>query len=141
MAKEPADRYPTAAELADDLRRFLADRPIRARRHGPAERAWRWCRRNPAVARLTAAVALLLVTIAVYSSVAAGRLSDTLDQVTAAEREKTRQLWDALLARANASRPEPVRRSPVRRAAGARRGHCSAARSARPRRAPTRPSQ
>ena len=50
IAKEPARRYATAEQLAEDLRRFLADRPILARRISPAERAWRWCRRNPALA-------------------------------------------------------------------------------------------
>jgi serine/threonine protein kinase len=45
-AKEPARRYASAAELAEDLRRFLADRPIRARRASWLEHGWRWCRRN-----------------------------------------------------------------------------------------------
>jgi WD40 repeat protein/serine/threonine protein kinase len=58
--KEPTRRYQTAAELAEDLRRFVEDRPIRARRVGGAERAWRWCRRNPALASLIAAVLLLV---------------------------------------------------------------------------------
>jgi pentatricopeptide repeat protein len=61
LAKDPAQRYATAEELAEDLRRFLADRPIKARRAPWRERAWRWCRRNPAVASLLAAVALALV--------------------------------------------------------------------------------
>src|SRR5207249_9432501 len=47
MAKEPARRYPTAGELADDLRRFLAGGPVRARPAGRAGKAWRWARRNP----------------------------------------------------------------------------------------------
>jgi serine/threonine protein kinase len=62
IAKDPRDRYPTAAALAEDLRRFLADRTILARRATAAERAWRWARRNPAVAALTTAVLVLLAT-------------------------------------------------------------------------------
>ncbi len=46
-ARDPALRYATAAALADDLRRFIEDRPIRARRVSPVERLARWCRRNP----------------------------------------------------------------------------------------------
>ena len=42
MARDPSDRYRTAAELAEDLRRFLGDRPIVARPVGPVERTWRW---------------------------------------------------------------------------------------------------
>jgi tetratricopeptide (TPR) repeat protein/serine/threonine protein kinase len=62
MARGPAERYQTAAALADDLRRFLDDRSIVARRAGLAEQAWRWCRRNPSLAGLLGAVlALLLV--------------------------------------------------------------------------------
>ena len=68
--RDPALRYQTAAELADDLRRFLADRPILARRAGLPERVWRWCRRNPLLAGLHAAVVLLLAAISVVSVVA-----------------------------------------------------------------------
>jgi serine/threonine protein kinase/WD40 repeat protein/Tfp pilus assembly protein PilF len=75
MTKDPAGRYPTAGDLAEDLRRFLADRPVRARRSSAAERTWRWCRRNPVVASLLTAVATLLVVIAVGSSLMAWRLN------------------------------------------------------------------
>src|SRR5205823_845309 len=50
IAKEPARRYPTAATMAEDLRRFLADRPVEARRVATWERVWRWVRRNPGLA-------------------------------------------------------------------------------------------
>jgi tetratricopeptide (TPR) repeat protein len=78
-AREPGRRYQTAGELAEDLRRYLADRPVLARRVGPAERLWRWCRRNPAVAALAATVATLLVALAVASvtaAVHAGQLAE-----------------------------------------------------------------
>jgi WD40 repeat protein/serine/threonine protein kinase len=61
IARDPAHRYASAAELAEDLTRFLEDRPIRARRVSEWERAWRWCRRNPAFASLAAAFVLALV--------------------------------------------------------------------------------
>ncbi len=60
LAKSPHERYPTAAELAADLERFLQGAPIRARRPAWHEKTWRWCRRKPAVATLAAS---LLVTV------------------------------------------------------------------------------
>jgi serine/threonine protein kinase len=63
MAREPADRYPTPGALAEDLRRYLGDQPIRARQVGPAEQVWRWCRRNPTVAALVGTALLLFVLL------------------------------------------------------------------------------
>lgn len=68
MAEEPDHRYTTAAELAADLRRFLEDRPILARRASPLERLMRWARRNPALAASAAAVLALLIIVAVIST-------------------------------------------------------------------------
>jgi len=59
LQKEPSRRYQSAQELADELDRFLRDKPIHARPITRAERAWRWCRRNPALASL--GVSLVLV--------------------------------------------------------------------------------
>src|SRR5262249_31837820 len=61
MAKEPSARYPTAAAMAEDLRRFAADRPILSRRSTAGERLHRWHRRNPLVAGLVWTLALVLV--------------------------------------------------------------------------------
>ena len=59
LQKEPEKRYDSAAAVAEDLRRFLGGEPIVARPVPFWERAWRWCRRHPAPAALTAAVVLV----------------------------------------------------------------------------------
>jgi hypothetical protein len=56
MAKLPGRRYATAAEMADDLRRWMTGEPIHARPIGRLERAVRWCLRNPLPVGLLAAV-------------------------------------------------------------------------------------
>jgi WD40 repeat protein len=76
--KDPGRRYPLADDLAADLRRFLADEPITARRIGPVERLVCWGRRNPVVAGLTAAVVL----------VTAGGFAATAAQTRAAQDER-----------------------------------------------------
>jgi tetratricopeptide (TPR) repeat protein len=58
LHKEPNRRYSNAAELAEDLRAFLEDRPIKARPVSVWERTVKWARRKPAEALL--AVVLLL---------------------------------------------------------------------------------
>jgi WD40 repeat protein len=65
LDKEPPRRYGSAEALAEDLERYLAGEPIIARRVSPAARLWRWCRRRPMVASLTAAVVLLAATLAI----------------------------------------------------------------------------
>ena len=59
--QDPKDRYATAAELRDELERFLDDRPILARRISYSERLARWGRRNPGLAGLSAALLLAIV--------------------------------------------------------------------------------
>ena len=71
--REPRLRYQTARELAEDLRRFLGDRPVRARPLSTTERTWRWCRRNRAVATLTAIIACVLLLSAVGGMVLIAR--------------------------------------------------------------------
>jgi eukaryotic-like serine/threonine-protein kinase len=71
LQKDPAKRYESATALAEDLRRYQAGEPIMARPVGSLERAWRWGKRNPALAGLMAAVATLLVAVAASAAVAA----------------------------------------------------------------------
>ena len=87
IARDPGHRYQTASEMADDLRCFLEDRPILSRRVTQAERMWRWCRRNPAVASLSAAALVLLVMVAVVASVGFVQTRDALADAKI-EREK-----------------------------------------------------
>lgn len=64
LEKDPARRYATALELADDLQRFREGSPIRARRVGPGERAWKWIKRHPAPAALGTVSVVTLLTLA-----------------------------------------------------------------------------
>jgi tetratricopeptide (TPR) repeat protein len=72
MNKEPESRYETAQELADDLRRFLDDRPIRARRPTLTERAAKWARRHRAiVASGLMVAAVMVISLAIGSTLLA----------------------------------------------------------------------
>ena len=116
-AREPALRYPTAGEMAEDLRRYLQDLPIRARRASSAEQAWRWCRRNPAVAALLTALLLVFAIGAGVASWLAVLAKGERDQAQAernrandeatrvrTEQERTRRLlYDSQLNQAAAA--------------------------------------
>src|SRR5262249_59609740 len=67
LQKDPRRRYSSAAELAEDLRRYLLGQVVAARPVGNWERARKWIRRNPAVASLSAAAVLALVAGTVAS--------------------------------------------------------------------------
>jgi WD40 repeat protein len=88
LEKSPGRRYAGAGELAADLARFQAGRPVHARPVGAIERAYRWCRRRPLVAGLLALVAGLCVAFAVTVLVYNARLQEAL---TAVELQSARQ--------------------------------------------------
>jgi eukaryotic-like serine/threonine-protein kinase len=88
--KDSLRRYATAEALAEDLRRFLDDEPILARRASAAERTARRARRHPGIAVLGAALTVVLVLVTVGSLLAAGRFA-RLAREADQEREKAQQ--------------------------------------------------
>jgi tetratricopeptide (TPR) repeat protein len=111
LQKEPAKRYPSAGDLAEDLDRFRAGKPILARPVGAVERFARWCRRNPRTAGLTVAVVVSLVAGTVVSSAFAVGLHRERNQKEAerVRAEEARELADARRAEAEAAKREAQR--------------------------------
>jgi hypothetical protein len=104
LAKEPEARYRSSAALAEDLEHWLEGRSITARPSTRPERLWRWAKRNPAFAALSALSLVLLVAFAVGSPIAAARIARSRDQAIVAEKEATEKLWSSYLAQARVSR-------------------------------------
>jgi WD40 repeat protein/tetratricopeptide (TPR) repeat protein len=110
MAKTPAERYGTAQEFADDLRRFLEDKPVCARRPTLALRALKLARRHrPLVFSLAASLFLLIAGSLVGALVYAEREKAAATRNEKARLESEKQLYRALLDHASALR---VARSP-----------------------------
>jgi hypothetical protein len=104
MAREPAARYPTARELAEDLRRFQAGQLVGAHRYSRLDRVVRWIRRHRAITLVTAAAVLVLITYGTWSVrrilVESERADRARDEAIANADTATRQR-DAALANAN----------------------------------------
>lgn len=105
LQEEPSRRYSSAAALAEDLENWLAGRPINARPTGTAERLWRWCRRNPALAGSFGFAAAALLAFAVVAGGFAfyreqanrelGKANDDLGEANRDLGESNRQLGKA----------------------------------------------
>jgi tetratricopeptide (TPR) repeat protein len=112
LAKSPADRYLTARDLADDLRLFLEDRPIKARRPSRLERCKRWLRRRRGVARATAAAILVAVVALAVSTVVVVRQRDVAEARGLQARQVVDRMYTDVAERWLAQQPylEPLQR-------------------------------
>ncbi len=104
IAKDPRRRYDSAEAMAEDLRRFVSDEPILARRASPLERFARWARHNRGVAALTVAIAGLLLLATVVFGLAAFQFKRLASQEQNARRETTSVLYRSLVQQAAATR-------------------------------------
>ena len=104
LEKEPERRYGTAQALAEDLGRWLDGAPIQARRPGPAERVWKWARRNPSLSSVSAGSILLLATVAGSATVLLPR-RERQRLTSAAREEALRAVEAASLASARSVTP------------------------------------
>jgi serine/threonine protein kinase/WD40 repeat protein len=89
LRKEPARRYLSARELADDLERYLAGDPILARPVGLGERTIKWIKRRPAVSALLALAAVTPLILIAGSLWFIHQLRDERDAAEKAERDKS----------------------------------------------------
>jgi WD40 repeat protein/tRNA A-37 threonylcarbamoyl transferase component Bud32 len=92
LEKEPEQRYPSVAALANELRRFRRGEPIRARKAGARERLVKWARRRPAVAALVGVSALALVLLVVGLLVVNVRISHQQQETQEALEDKSKTL-------------------------------------------------
>ncbi len=93
MARDPRDRYGSAAELAEDLERYLADEPVSACPETLATRASRWVRRHRTIA--ATAVGVLLVA-AIALGIAYRREVGYVEQLVESNNEAERWLREAM---------------------------------------------
>jgi WD40 repeat protein len=95
LEKPPARRYGSAALLAEDLRRYLDGRPIRARPLGPLGRLGRLARRHPGPAAMLASLALAALAVALVLVVANRRLASAVRRAERSEQAMRVRLYAA----------------------------------------------
>jgi WD40 repeat protein/tRNA A-37 threonylcarbamoyl transferase component Bud32 len=116
MAKAPEDRYPSCAALADDLRRWLDDEPIQARRLGLLERTGRWIRREPVLALSMLGAGIAVVAAAVVPLILSASLAAE-NRRAATATAKAEQQTASAVQQQGAAREQTENASAARRAA------------------------
>lgn len=106
LEKTPAKRYRSAAALADDLERWLGGEAVAARPASWHERLWKWCRRRPAAATLTAA--LILGSAVLAAILAQGNVALRRERNFALEKESEARAGTARAEQSEATMRENV---------------------------------
>jgi serine/threonine protein kinase/WD40 repeat protein/Flp pilus assembly protein TadD len=111
LAKDPADRFASAAEMAEDLHCFIANRPTRSRPIPAYKRFWRWCEREPWLAGANIAAAVLTTILAIVMSIAAkiyyDKSRENAEQASKVERsdnQSRERLFESRVSEARARR-------------------------------------
>jgi WD40 repeat protein/serine/threonine protein kinase len=101
LGKNPEERYATAQDLVDDLRRFLEDKPIRAKPPTLLHRTKKWARRHQSVVATAVVASFLLLLLAVAGLMVSNRLIVAEeDRTRTANKELKLQLYYQTIARA-----------------------------------------
>jgi hypothetical protein len=95
LQKDPSRRYPSAADLATDLRNSLRGEPIAARPIGVVERAWRWCKHRKAIAALAASLLLSLVVGVIVAAALARSYHSERDIAVRSQAEEVKHRVEA----------------------------------------------
>jgi WD40 repeat protein/serine/threonine protein kinase len=96
MAKNPEERYASAQELADDLRRYLEDKPIKAKRPTLQQRMVKWTRRHKAVMRVALAAVVLAMAALTVGTIIIWRAKEDLNGALEREHQNKEDLNTAL---------------------------------------------
>ena len=110
IARDPQCRYATALEMADDLRRFLSEIPVQARRATAQENSRRWFRGDRKWAVTTATVVVLLVIVTVAASIGYVRARREVEELSAlrAKAESALRLAEDRLREAHSRENKPA---------------------------------
>jgi WD40 repeat protein len=102
LTKSPEDRFGTAKEMAEELRRFAENRPIRSRPIPMYQRFWRWCKRDPGLAGASLTAVALLFVLAIASTVMAFKFRQQRDTIRDGEAKTQKALQEKAIAESEA---------------------------------------
>ncbi len=116
LEKDPARRFATAADVGDELQRWLNGEPIEARPISSIARGWRWCKRQPIIAGLAAAILLTFAAGSLTSALFALRATTSAHLAARAEQLATARADELTIALADTKKAEAIARTEAEKA-------------------------